>query len=275
MRGIDRDSHEPAYRQLAGILKEMIVSGVLPAGADLPPEKELAAEYGMSLVMVRQATQILKNEGLIISSRGKPSRVRPIRLIGERRYSMGKANYEPDVASTFAREHGIPWSDFDLTRQYAIVPAPARVALALRIPEGTDVYQRQFTHATGGVMLRLSYSYLEVERFKDTILTDPDEPLWPGGTVAQLKHMGLDVSLVHSEVSSRFATPEEAKILQLQARTPITELWRTEMIGRHESVMEPVEVAQHIYPPDGQILVFDIPVGPNPWKPGPVTDAPD
>lgn len=259
MRTIDRSSDRPAYRQLADILREQITSGQLVAGAELPAEGQLAESYGISRNSVKQAIQLLRTEGLVFSTRGRLTRVRPIRVIGERRYSIGKRNYGEDRESAFAREHGVPWSEFEITREYRIVPAPPRVAAALHIPEGSEVYERQFTHATGGVVLRLSHSYLEATRFADTVLTNPDEPLWPGGTVAQLSSIGIDVTRVRAEVTARMATPQEAETLKLGTGVPVLEAWRTQVAGD-----EAVETACHIYPPNGQILVFDIPVGPPP-----------
>lgn len=256
MTGIDRLSDRPAYLQLADLLRAQIVNGELKPGTPLPAEKALSKDFDMSSTSVKQAVAVLRNEGLIVSGRGQPSRVRPIRLIGPRRYQRGKGNYDDATGSAFAEEHGVNWSEFDLTRQYSIVPAVPRVAGALGVPTGADVYERQFTHATGGIMLRLSHSYLRVDRFADTVLTDPDEPLWPGGTIAQLYSLGIDVTRVEMDLAARAATDAEAHILKLAARTPVLEYWRTQFAGD-----DAVEIAQHVYPSDRQRVVVDFPVG--------------
>ena len=257
---IDRSGDRPVYKQLADLIRDQIASGDLPAGADLPAERDLAATYGVSHTTVRQTMGLLRDEGLIVSERGRLTKVRPVRLIGEQRYTMGKANYGADVESAFAREHGVPWSAFDVTREYTVVPAPPRVARNLGLPAGAEVFKRRFTHATGGVTLRLSYSYLDAARFGETVLTDAQAPLMPGGTVAMLSSIGVDVTRVRTEVAARPATPDELAALRLAVGTPVLEAWRVHLAGD-----EPVETAQHIYPASGgQILVFDIPVGPRP-----------
>jgi GntR family transcriptional regulator len=255
MRTINRHSDRPAYKQLADILRDQIMSGELAAGTDVPSEAELARANGISRNSVKQAMNLLRNEGLIVSARGRLSRVRPVRVIGSRRYLMGKQNYGSDLESSFAREHGVPWSEFDVDREYRVVPAPARVASALHIAPGTEVYERRFLHATGGIALRVSWSYLPAEQFTGTVLTDPDEPLWPGGTIGQLTSLGINVTRVRTEVTARAATVEEAEMLGLPASSPVLEAWRTQLAEG-----EPIETAQHVYPPNGQLLVFDVPV---------------
>jgi GntR family transcriptional regulator len=53
------------YRQIADDLRRLIAGAVYPPGACLPPEAELAAEYGVSRGTVRQAVITLQLEGLL------------------------------------------------------------------------------------------------------------------------------------------------------------------------------------------------------------------
>jgi len=59
------------YAQLAGILRERVKSGVWPNGTELPTLEELAEEFGVARVTVRQAMQTLTKEGLVSSQRGR------------------------------------------------------------------------------------------------------------------------------------------------------------------------------------------------------------
>ncbi len=256
---IDRFSDRPMYKQIADSIRNQIISGELSPDATLPAAAKLADDLRVSLNSVKGAMDLLRTEGLIVSARGRPTRVRPIRIIGTQRYEVGKRNYGGDPAA-FEAEHGVPWADFHVTRQYRIVAATPRVALALGLMVGEDVYERQFTHATDASVLRLSYSYLAPGRFAGTILTDPDEPLWPGGTIGQLRAIGIDVTLVRTEVSAREATADEVRVLHLDAGAHVLESWRRMLVGNDAVALE---TAQHIYPSDGrQVLSFDIPVRP-------------
>jgi len=55
----------PLYRQLATRLREPIDAGLLLPGSALPKEATLAAEFGVSLITVRQALRDLEGGGLI------------------------------------------------------------------------------------------------------------------------------------------------------------------------------------------------------------------
>lgn len=62
--------HAPLYRQMATAIRSHI--GIRYAvGDQLPVEKELAAEYQVSLITVKGALSILREEGIISSCRGK------------------------------------------------------------------------------------------------------------------------------------------------------------------------------------------------------------
>ena len=61
----------PLYFQVMRSLKDQILSGKLPTGEQIPSESELTASFGVSRVVVRQALQILEDEGLIYRIKGK------------------------------------------------------------------------------------------------------------------------------------------------------------------------------------------------------------
>lgn len=68
---LNRGGSLPLYYQLQEILKEKIESNVWAPGGSLPPEPELAALFGVSRVVVRQALAILEDDRQIIRVRGR------------------------------------------------------------------------------------------------------------------------------------------------------------------------------------------------------------
>ncbi len=56
---------------LAGILREKILGGDLNEGVDLPSERDLGAQSGLSRASVREALRILEGEGLISTRVGR------------------------------------------------------------------------------------------------------------------------------------------------------------------------------------------------------------
>lgn len=59
------------YAQLAGILRDRIYSGSWKKGHEIPTLQEIAEQYGVARVTVRQAIQLLSAEGLLSSQRGR------------------------------------------------------------------------------------------------------------------------------------------------------------------------------------------------------------
>ena len=72
---IDPRSAMPKYQQLAAWLREKITAGEL-AGR-LPAEKQMAAEYGVSVFTVRRALDVLRAEGLVRTWLGSGSEAVP------------------------------------------------------------------------------------------------------------------------------------------------------------------------------------------------------
>jgi DNA-binding GntR family transcriptional regulator len=61
------------YRQLAGELRERILSHDIPPGTRLPSEPELVERYSVSRNTVRLALGLLRDEGLVITGQGRGS----------------------------------------------------------------------------------------------------------------------------------------------------------------------------------------------------------
>jgi DNA-binding GntR family transcriptional regulator len=76
-RGIDPDSATPVYRQVAGVLRDRITHGVWLPDRRLPSEPDLEAEFEISRDTVRRALDVLRDEGLIVTVRGRGSFVSP------------------------------------------------------------------------------------------------------------------------------------------------------------------------------------------------------
>ncbi len=63
-------ARRPRYRVLAEALSRQIASGELAPGAALPPERQLAEDFGVSRVTIRSAIKHLAREGLVDQRRG-------------------------------------------------------------------------------------------------------------------------------------------------------------------------------------------------------------
>ena len=59
----DKHAEMPVYKQIAAHLEREIVSGALPPGAPLPPERTLARQYGVNRGTVSAAYEELRRGG--------------------------------------------------------------------------------------------------------------------------------------------------------------------------------------------------------------------
>ena len=77
---IDRTSFEPVYVQLVNILHGQIASGLFRPGERLPSESQLCRRYEVSPMTVRRAINILLEQGLVSTTQGRGTFVKPMKL---------------------------------------------------------------------------------------------------------------------------------------------------------------------------------------------------
>jgi GntR family transcriptional regulator len=148
---IDRHSFIPLYFQLAQILRSRIKLGDLPAGKDIPSERDLMKDFALSRNTVRQALAQLESEGLIVRTHGSGTRVASLsnsypyflHAFFENRDLLLRAGYTPDVN----------------TLSVQLVPPPEAVRLALLLDTGVKVVQKELIFFADGrpAMYTLDY----------------------------------------------------------------------------------------------------------------------
>jgi GntR family transcriptional regulator len=68
---------QPKYLRIYTELRARITGGQWPAGSSLPAQRELAEEFGVSMMTLRQAVQLLADEGLVGTRHGIGTYVAP------------------------------------------------------------------------------------------------------------------------------------------------------------------------------------------------------
>ncbi|CAG0928400.1 Mannosyl-D-glycerate transport/metabolism system repressor MngR [Thermoflexales bacterium] len=119
---IDRDSFEPAYAQLANILRQSVAAGVLRPGDQLPSESQLCQRYGVSPMTVRRAMNILVDQGVVTAEQGRGTFVKPVAM-GAATFQLTELqNLFSDPAHTAVRllETRIVTADERIARKLAI-----------------------------------------------------------------------------------------------------------------------------------------------------------
>lgn len=125
---IDRDAYEPAYSQLAGILRRQIASGVFRPGDQLPSEAQLCRRYDVSPMTVRRSINLLSDQGVVNTAQGRGTFVKPLEL--------GTANFDlHELQDLFSDETNADVRLLDVR----IVAADERTANRLNVKVGENV----------------------------------------------------------------------------------------------------------------------------------------
>jgi GntR family transcriptional regulator len=127
-RYLDKNSHEPLYRQLAKLLVSQIQSGDYKAGSRLPSERELSDIHKVSRITARQAIDLLMEDGLIFREQGRGTFVAEPRM----RQLQGLTSFTDDMQ---ARGY-IPHSQV-LTQE--VLEADEELQNSLRVSPGQRV----------------------------------------------------------------------------------------------------------------------------------------
>ncbi|WP_369205196.1 GntR family transcriptional regulator [Streptomyces sp. PU-14G] len=252
-----------AYEQIADDLREAIRAGELPPGDKLPTEAELSKKYRKTLPTVRQALSLLQTEGLIEKQHGRGSFVRRPR----KRVTRGNLRHQweknraliPDEerARTGATEHdtGLEMDDLLFHAHYREVRASGDLAAVFGLTEGSALIQRNYRtrYREEDAPFNLVTSYLVRDHVSGNprLLDDANEP-WPGGTMHQLRTVGIEIDRIEEHVTARPPTAEEAEELRL---LPGTSVLIVRKVSR-DVEDRAVEVTDLVLPGDRTEIIF-------------------
>ncbi len=193
------------YGALAAALRQRIVAGEWPPGTALPAETTLAGEHGVALGTLRQALQLLADQGLIERRHGRGTYVRS-GLSGApmlRFFRFGSGAETP--ASRI------------LSRQ--AVAAPAETARRLGIGRGEPVLRLQRLRSLGGAPCLLEDIWLPLPLF--AALAEGDVAQW-GDLLYPLfaEHCGVHVTRAVDEIGFGSLGAGQARALKLDPGHP-------------------------------------------------------
>lgn len=247
---------KPLYQQIADDLRADIESGVLPPGMVLPSARELTDRYETSKSTAEKAIAALRAEGLVESHQGRDTRVRrrpPARRISSERYRVD-AGPQDTPQTSFTADQGITWAEYRLDKVYEWIEADARLSELFGVEVGTRVLERRFVFYAKGEPSQMSRPCLLASDVEGTPVADPDREPWPGGTIAQLRSLGIVVDDITESVASRMPTPEETATLRIGSGIPVFAITRRMLSrGRVVEVADPI-----VIPADRAILDYRI-----------------
>jgi GntR family transcriptional regulator len=146
----DRQSPMPLYYQLASAIRERIRAGALCPGDQLPAERELAREAGISRMTARQALADLAQSGDVVVRHGVGTFVAAPKLTHDTLHLLG-------FTEEMERQAGAVSSR---VLECAVVVPPAAVAAALALADGAEAVHVVRLRSTQETPLLLETSYV-------------------------------------------------------------------------------------------------------------------
>jgi GntR family transcriptional regulator len=231
------DSNSPLYLQVEATLKEMIEGWSFSPGEQIPSERELSEQLGVSRMTVRRAIENLISHGLLERRSTSGTYVRPpqvLRHVGE------------DMAvglTQMLREEGAVAGSVLLS--FKIELAPLKIAEKLRMRVGAPVVVVRRLRTVNEEPFCVETSYLPKEIVPN--LTAEDLVSSEASLYRLMQHRyGVRFKLTDEILKISFATQEEAGLLGLKHGAPIL-LLRSVVSDAND---RPVEYLKSVNHPD-------------------------
>ena len=101
---------ESLYFQIAETIRQRIFSREYPVGSQMPTEKELSEQFGVSRPTVRQALDTLAREGLLMRIKGSGTFVTEPKLVHESTSFVTGYRRKAGRSTDFAHQSSAPGS---------------------------------------------------------------------------------------------------------------------------------------------------------------------
>ncbi|MDG4791046.1 GntR family transcriptional regulator [Micromonospora sp. WMMD1102] len=220
---------QPRYRAIADELRRRIAAGAIPAGALIPSESALTAEFHVARGTIREAINVIRSEGLVVTEHGRGTYARPdlpVRRLAYDRYQI--KTHDVALPGQLATTSGVDKDD-QVDAQHQEIPATPKLAQLFGVEPGRMLLERRLLTSAHAVPQQLTTSYYLLDMVAGTTVFDPSREPWPGGHVAQLRLLGVIVTKIQELVRTRMPTGEEADALRLPPGAPIIAVTRRTM----------------------------------------------
>jgi len=207
----------PLYQQLEATLRAQIESGQYGTHARLPSERDLANEFGVSRMTVRQALDALVQAGLIYGKVGKGTFV-----------SEPKINQQLATLTGFSEDmqrRGQTPSSRVL--KAVVLPATKDVAAALQLDPKARVFNLVRVRLANDAPLAVENDYLPAHLCPDLLHHD-----FSRASLYDVLREQYGWRLVRAQqsIEARLANDEELKLLELKAPAPILAMERITIV---------------------------------------------
>lgn len=240
----------PLYLQLQRRIADAMAQGVLPPGASLPAERDIAAMTGLSRVTVRKAIEALVAQGALVQKRGSGTYVAPRVERLEQALSL-LTSFTEDMARRGKTVESV-WIG------RSVQPPTPEEVMALGLGAGDRVARLERVRRSDGVPLAIERASLPT-----AILPDPEAV--GISLYACLEQHGLRPVRAVQRISAANLGPRDAGLLGV---APGAAGLRIERIG-YLANGRVVEFTRSLYRGDAYDFAVELKLAPDPERPGP------
>ena len=200
-------AEKPLFKQFMDAILLMIEDGKYRQGDPLPSERELATQFGISRVTVRQALNSLAQDGIIFKKQGKGN------FVATRRIET-----KLDSLLGFAEEFATKNIDCEISvvkQGYEL--GSAEVITALRAEDSPALFLLVRNINVDGHPLGVDYTYIPKNIAYNLGQIDFNKVI----VYQLLEQLGYKLNSAEQKITAEMPTPQECALLEVGPRTPI------------------------------------------------------
>lgn len=237
---LDKNSHIPIYIQIEEILKQRIYLEEYGIDENIPSERELSIQFGVSRMTVRQAINNLVNSGLLYREKGRGTYVANPKL---EQPLMGLTSFTEDM-----RARGMEPSS-KVLRFEKIVP-PFDIASDLLLEQGEEVFFVVRIRSANDKPMAIERTYIPVK-----IYPELDEKKIMGSLYALIEakfHQKIGNAIQQMEAA--IVAKDDCRFLQINPTAPVLIIKRISFLS--DGV--PFELVRSTYRADRYKFISEI-----------------
>lgn len=223
MTKLARKNGIPLYYQVMRSLKEDVLTGRFHPEERLPSEAELTEMFSVSRVVVRQALQMLEDQGLVVRSKGRGTFV-----------ASELASDEAPVLSGYIEDFLRVGGALNVkVIEFGLIKASPDLAAVFKVPEGSDLFHVKRLRSVQSWPFSVVDNYLPYEIGKMLPMAYlEDEPLM---TLIE-KHVGIPIEWASQVFQAVSADTTLAGLLDIDAMAPILKMILTAYTAENRAV---------------------------------------
>jgi len=211
---LNRSSPIPLYHQLGEEITRLIDTGVWPPKTQLPSERELCEQFGISRITVRQTLHQLVSEGRLVRAHGRGTFVAHAPL---RKWLLPLVGFTEDIASR-GQKPGAHVLAFE-----AVQPPPA-VAEELRLQEGERAIVLKRLRLADGVPMAVETVHAPEKLFPGLLQEDLEDHSFYG---LLRRRYGIEPGRASQSWQAVACPRPDARLLGIRTGSPVLQIGRT------------------------------------------------